>query len=286
MLEIKCPLTREIKLEGEIYGEICPEYYFAQVQVQLEVCDLDECDFLQCKIEEYSGRNEFNHDTALDCLYKSAEYGMEKGCIIQLLPKDKIMEFCLYSAKYIYPPKINMSPKDYDDWISDTINNLWKTHKEYVFDKTIYWKLTRMNNVTIIRDKKWFNQNCPMIKETWDFITFYRQHTDKLDGFCKYLEQCKNRRNINELMMQYAYNDYYNIEQPSIFVKPIVNKEQGQGQGQIGGDFVSSSDEETNPVHVPIKVKSVQAKKGKSTKNNKNNNVKIDKCMILTDSDE
>ena len=35
---------------GEIDGEICPHYYWVQVQVQLECCDLEEFDFWQCSI--------------------------------------------------------------------------------------------------------------------------------------------------------------------------------------------------------------------------------------------
>ncbi len=46
----------------ELNGQV-PEYYFCQVQGQLEVCDLPECDFLECKILEYSGVDEFIGDS-------------------------------------------------------------------------------------------------------------------------------------------------------------------------------------------------------------------------------
>jgi len=42
LIEIKCPLTR--KIEPKI-----PKYYFPQVQLQLEITDLEECDFIQYK---------------------------------------------------------------------------------------------------------------------------------------------------------------------------------------------------------------------------------------------
>lgn len=45
-LEIKCPLSRKI-VKGSM-----PIYYYAQVQLQLEVLDLEECDFLECSIKE------------------------------------------------------------------------------------------------------------------------------------------------------------------------------------------------------------------------------------------
>jgi putative phage-type endonuclease len=211
MLEIKCPFSREIKLEGEIYDEICPAYYWAQVQIQLEVCNLDECDFWQCRLEEYKSREEFIEDTDPDNMYLSKTHGQEKGCVIQLLPKENINEFCLYSAKYIYPPKINMSPKEYDDWILNKINNIWKIDKNYVFDKVIYWKLTRSKNVTIYKDINWLNKVLPTIKETWDFIKFYRNDDKKLDQLCEFIEKNKRKKNNNELIINYAYHQLNNI---------------------------------------------------------------------------
>jgi putative phage-type endonuclease len=52
LIEIKCPLTR--KIEPKI-----PQHYYPQVQLQLEITDLEECDFIQyrpaseCKPEEF-----------------------------------------------------------------------------------------------------------------------------------------------------------------------------------------------------------------------------------------
>jgi putative phage-type endonuclease len=40
LIEIKCPLTR--KIEAKV-----PKHYWPQVQLQLEITDLDECDFIQ-----------------------------------------------------------------------------------------------------------------------------------------------------------------------------------------------------------------------------------------------
>jgi putative phage-type endonuclease len=47
LLEIKCPLSRKITI-------IPPEYYYQQVQMQLECIGLYKCDFLQCVIKEIS----------------------------------------------------------------------------------------------------------------------------------------------------------------------------------------------------------------------------------------
>ncbi|MCJ7637929.1 MAG: YqaJ viral recombinase family protein, partial [Nitrososphaeraceae archaeon] len=87
MLEIKCPFIRKIKTEGPIIDHICPIYYWVQVQLQLECCDLDECDFWQCEIREYDSRDDFLEDTHPIEPYRSKEHSYEKGCLIQLLPR-------------------------------------------------------------------------------------------------------------------------------------------------------------------------------------------------------
>ena len=49
MLEIKCPTRREFWKRGS-KSKWMPHHYWMQMQGQLEVCDLDECDFLQVKL--------------------------------------------------------------------------------------------------------------------------------------------------------------------------------------------------------------------------------------------
>ena len=49
MLEIKCPWRRRI-VEGEV-----PLQYYYQIQAQLAVCGLDECDYFECEFFEVDG---------------------------------------------------------------------------------------------------------------------------------------------------------------------------------------------------------------------------------------
>lgn len=128
MLEIKCVATREIN-EKDPFDTI--PYYEAQVQNQLESCDLDVCHFWQCKIREYINRQEFIEDTDPQEPFRSKSFGFEKGCLIQLLPRDKIGELrdnydeVVYgSSKFIYPPRIDMTPLECDLWIVDKLNNI------------------------------------------------------------------------------------------------------------------------------------------------------------------
>ena len=67
--------------EWSLITGIIPPVYFAQVQGQLEVCDLEYCDFLECEIREYNNKLEFFQDTnSVNPLLR--ENGNEKGIVI------------------------------------------------------------------------------------------------------------------------------------------------------------------------------------------------------------
>ncbi len=201
MLEIKCPFSRTIKTKGDIDGEICPHYYWCQVQQQLECCDLEYCDFWQCNLKEYKKRDEWLKDCTPT---KSTEEqdkpihipkNCQKGCIIQLLPKNKINEFCLFDAKYIYPPTIDMDLYQYDKWIIDTISQFYQKYypimKDYVFDRVLYWKLENSHNVVISRDRNWFTRVKPLYEKLWDKVLFLR---DRPKEALKFKEDLINKK--------------------------------------------------------------------------------------------
>ena len=202
MLEIKCPVTRKINCFGEVRGTICPTYYWDQVQIQLECCDLDECDFWQCDIKEYSSKEEFENDTIIDEAYRSKKTTFEKGCLVQILPKDKIVphddptynDVVYGCAQFIHPPKIEMTPKDCDEWSQNVIKNLNKTHPDYCLDKVIYWYLNFSHCEKITRNRDWFSDNINKIKVMWDRILLLRSNDRYkklfLDWFDYYIPSC------------------------------------------------------------------------------------------------
>lgn len=202
MLEIKCPLRREIICTGEIYDNICPSYYWAQVQLQLECCDLDECDFMQCKISEYYNRESFLNDTNPDEPHKSLSCGFEKGYLIQLLPIDKITNIrdnyynIVYDhAIFIYPPKIDMSPFELDVWFCEAMSNIKKTNPYCVFDKIVYWKLEKYHIATITREKKWFEHNFKTIEYIWNLTKYFQDNSDDLKLFTNYIDNLPKKMN-------------------------------------------------------------------------------------------
>lgn len=196
MLEIKCPLKRQIQTSGEIYGTICPSDYWIQVQFQLACCKFEECDFWQCDIIEYTEDewllDEKDEPIKTQCIIeqnevKEIEHTLTKGCIIQLMPKDKkkakTMEKLEWYAKYIYPSNINMTNTEYLLWIKHIEHNWKQLYPQYVddyyFDKILYWKLRLCHNVTIKRDIVWFKTNLPIFKQFWNDVLYYKNNPDK-----------------------------------------------------------------------------------------------------------
>lgn len=197
MLEIKCVVQRKIYTSGKIAGHICPFYYYCQVQQQLECCDLEKCDFWQCKLIEYKTRTEYLID---DCNKTYHTIGtnsekiyidnrIKKGVILKFLPKVWSPEFendsIEWKSKFIYPTNLLMNENEYDIWIASTLsdwqNNYSDIAETHYFEKIVYWKLEASHNVTIDRDRTFFQNILPILNETWSKVLYYRSNLDKLN---------------------------------------------------------------------------------------------------------
>ena len=236
MLEIKCPVTRKILTKGKICGEICPFYYYLQIQQQLLCCELDKCDFWQCKILEYESREEYIKDTNMKCRLSEGENNQEKeidpmitkGCLIQLLPiKFKLdptnSQDCQeFKAVFIYPPRLDMTPEQYDAWAIDEISH-WKTRNpqwadNYYMDKIIYWHVPMGHNVEILKREKWFLDNIyTVLLRTWERVTYYRSHLNEVE----FLKRIVTKR---KRYIRYKSNFYVNTtpDGSNIFEKKIL----------------------------------------------------------------
>ena len=197
MLEIKCVVMRKMYTSGKIAGHICPFYYYCQVQQQLECCDLEKCDFWQCKITEYKDRYQYLGDLCNDTKHtigtNSEEVQIDnlikKGIILKFLPKNWIPEFdgdsIEWKSKFIYPTNLLMAEDEYDSWVTQTLSN-WITNspdinETHYFEKIVYWKLEQSHNVTIDRDRKFMNSILPILNSTWSKVLYYRDNINKLD---------------------------------------------------------------------------------------------------------
>ncbi len=217
MLEIKCPKTRKILQpdQGTIY-EVCPEYYWVQVQLQLECCDLDVCDFWQCDLVE-----EYNSD---------AYY---KGCLIELMPikyeNTDIKDTDIYEhASYIYPKNVCMTLDECGEWIKiQTIPEGKYLHR------ILHWHLNNSSCLTIMRDKEWFKNALPKLSKTWQLVEYLRNQDNetKRNLFLNYANNnTKGKKFISketaediykfaELLPSTNINDLSNLrtKQPSVY---------------------------------------------------------------------
>ena len=165
MLEIKCPGSRPIT-------GFCPEYYYAQVQGQLEVCDLEFCDFVECKIEDYDSKSDYFDDFYLDaegnCDYHYTKDRLEKGIVIEAYDKT------LGKEKYFYG-KLGMNYEEAYIWEHDIIENSIFASDNLDYLTTTYWYATEYNELLIKRQKEWFHEVCvPKINKFWEDVLHYR----------------------------------------------------------------------------------------------------------------
>jgi hypothetical protein len=239
MLEIKCPFVREIKNKGAIAGDICPYYYYCQVQQQLECCDLEFCDFIQCALVEYPDRETYLRDVNhtfkitedVDGRPMIVDNKMSKGYLLQFLPKVFEKKFDgdkhIYKGFWIYPPRLNMDQNQYDAWALNTISTWQKDYPEiaesHFFDRILYWKINNAHTVTIPRDKEWFAKVLPVLTDTWSKVCYYREHLEDLPT----VQEIANKRKAF-----YRYKSEFqvnNFEPNTNFLdsktnKPFINK--------------------------------------------------------------
>tara|TARA_Y100000590_G_scaffold40670_1_gene43418 strand:- start:106 stop:963 length:858 start_codon:yes stop_codon:yes gene_type:complete len=154
MLEIKVPYSRDFK-ENDI-----PPHYYDQMQGQLEVCDLDVCDFLQCKVEEYKNQSEYLEDN-------ESEF---KGSVIEYKDDENNIKF-LYS-------KLNANKTDLQKWIRGKKISL--NSKNLCFKNISYWKIIKYTIDTVNRDKDWMTNSLPIFEEFWKNVLYFREHPDEL----------------------------------------------------------------------------------------------------------
>lgn len=219
MLEIKCPFYRELKKEGNVYGDIVKKYYWVQTQLQMLCCELYETDFWQVKLEEYNSYEDYCDDCGSED-YLSEKTGMERGMLIEVIPKRYMSELSGYhgkkilwsNAKWLYPPRIDMSNEELNSWLVDTIHHIedrtqeLNTAEEYVFHRVIYWRVFDTHCQLIKRDNKWISKHMPEYEKMWERVIYFRNNKDKYNLWLEYLgnEKESKSKKVNKRVMEIA----------------------------------------------------------------------------------
>ena len=154
MVEIKCPPKRK-------FTKSVPEHYAMQVQGQLEVCDLDECDFFQVKIEEYKDYEDYCNDYfEIDgsIISGRTKLNYPKGVTITYKIDEKL------SYKYC---QFNQTNEQYKEWIQNE-------EQENIYEIK-WWRIERYECTLVIRDHEWWLSNIENILLFYKDLQYYKK---------------------------------------------------------------------------------------------------------------
>ena len=155
MLEVKNIVNREIT------G--IPKFdYWIQMQIQMEVCNLNECDFLETRFIEYNDADEFYQDGN----FNTTNDGKDKGIMLQFM-KDGM-------PIYKYAPW-KCSEEEYKAWEQATMKET-EIPGECYWLQNIYWRLDEVSVVLVVRNKLWFESAIPVLENIWNIIVKEREN--------------------------------------------------------------------------------------------------------------
>lgn len=134
LVEIKCPVSRAI-------DERVPDDYYAQIQQQLEVCDLDLCDYVEAKF-----RAPYSSSVAAS-IGPAQHYGV-------VWRVDKEVDDRT-TSRYVYGP-IDALPEEPEGLAAD----------EMVMERVV-WELMAWNEILVARNQEWWAGTLPKIEAFW-----------------------------------------------------------------------------------------------------------------------
>lgn len=154
MLEVKNIVNRDIT------G--IPKYeYWIQMQIQMEVCELSECDFLETRFNEYEDYVAF----AEDGTFTHTAKGNPKGIMMLFIDSEGSPIY-----KYL---KIGSDEEKYIKWNNESMIEM---NGKATWLKTIYWKMDEVSVVLVKRNKKWFQAAEPILTKLWTTIEHEREY--------------------------------------------------------------------------------------------------------------
>ena len=192
MLEIKNPVSREIT-------GIPKKEYWVQMQLQMEVCDLDECDFFETKFVEYSDYESYRNDSTIAYDLSGNEFksyvktnnNSYKGTIIYFHTKEG-------APYYVYQPLNLYLIEDITNWEEENIEKYQSEPYNYTFIKFIYWKTEKISCVLVLRNREWFKNNVGQLEKVWKII-----EEERITG---YQHRAPNKKQKSEHYKPYVKN--------------------------------------------------------------------------------
>jgi putative phage-type endonuclease len=166
LIEIKNIVNREITDQPK-------EEYWTQMQLQMETCNLDECDFVETRFKEIETYGDFY-------TFVLTETHFCKGIILSFVNRN----YTLYDHQtvekktesfIIYNDGENISSETIDDWITAKK----ETNKsQYLLVSIRYWYLDEFSCLLVKRNPYWFQSAVRKINSTWEII-----QQEKITGY-------------------------------------------------------------------------------------------------------
>jgi len=196
MVEIKNIVNREIT-------GIPKEEYWVQTQIQMEVCDLDDCDFVETRFLEYPNEDAFHEDQTHE--YKGVILCFTERVLINQQVKSNTP---LYVYLDVDAPLTKVA---LDEWRQQQ-KEIQKSNNMVLFD-THYWYLEEFSCVYIPRNREWFEDAIPKIHQVWNTIL-----KERVEGY----EHRAPKKRLAKNMIEVSNNS----DSTSYSVKnmPVVNR--------------------------------------------------------------
>lgn len=140
------------------------------MQIQMEVCNLNECDFLETRFIEYENEEEFLKDGS----YRLTHQGKQKGIIMYFIKDGQPL--------YEYAPW-NCNKNQFEKWESEMMIK----HKNLTWMQNMYWYLDQVSCVLVLRNKYWFKIAKPKLYTVWNII-----EKERISG---YQHRAPNKKN-------------------------------------------------------------------------------------------
>tara|TARA_Y100000992_G_scaffold302492_1_gene276897 strand:+ start:1739 stop:3010 length:1272 start_codon:yes stop_codon:yes gene_type:complete len=166
MVEIKNIYNREIT-------GIPKKEYWIQMQLQMEVCKLETCDFVETRIKEFDDMEEY--------LDKREEYEYN-GIVLEFLPKFKPCDISSNeqvlnnNKKKLFHMILDNSKSKYE--IEEIINNTKEDNENFYLLGVSYWYLDEFSCVLVKRNELWFKKSLSEIEKVWNII-----EKERVDGY-------------------------------------------------------------------------------------------------------
>ena len=146
LLEIKCPITREIT-------ETIPFEYWCQMQVQMEVTGIDECEYVEVKLESITP--------------KKADISGAEG-FVWLVQNPSTCEMM-----YTYTE----------------LEKEQRLAEGHELIETIPWRLAKFFSKTVTRDRGWFQGTASMRQQFWETVEKLRTGEVKIEPKVKVVKE-------------------------------------------------------------------------------------------------